>query len=125
MTPGEVKRELVRRMRAKDLEGTLELIADDAVYFWSDGSAMFGKAAIAEGLRRNFSAIENDTYDVFDLTWLAESDGVTACVFRFEWTGDVNGATVSGVGRGASVFRRDDGEWRVVHENLSAGGWRG
>jgi len=26
-------------MNAKDLAGTMELIADDAVYFWSNGAA--------------------------------------------------------------------------------------
>jgi uncharacterized protein (TIGR02246 family) len=125
VTPDEFKRELIRRMGAKDLEGTLELIADDAVYFWSDGSAMFGKEAIAEGLRGNFVGIENDTYDVFDVKWLVESDDAAACVFRFEWTGEVDGTTVGGSGRGASVLRRIDGEWRLVHENLSRGEWKG
>jgi hypothetical protein len=41
----------------------LELVADNAVNFWSNGSAMFGKKAIAEGLTVNLDAIENDTYD--------------------------------------------------------------
>ena len=68
-TCGDEGPELIRRMRAKDLDGTLALIADDAVYFWSDGAAMFGKAAIAEGLRANFLGVENDTYDVSDLVW--------------------------------------------------------
>lgn len=124
MTPGDVKRELLRRMSLKDLAGTLELIADDAIYFWSDGSAMFGKAAIAEAINGNFVGIENDTYDVFDITWLIDSDDVAVCVFRFEWTGEIDGVAASGAGRGVSVLRRIDGEWRVVHENLSRGAWK-
>ena len=56
MTPEEYNQELYRRMNAKDLDGTLELIADDAVYFWSNGSSMFGKAAIAEELVGRLSA---------------------------------------------------------------------
>jgi hypothetical protein len=32
-TAADVKRELVRRMSAKDLSGSMELVADDAVYF--------------------------------------------------------------------------------------------
>lgn len=109
MTPAEYERELARRMSAKDVDGTLELIAEDAVYFWSNGSAMFGKEAIAEGLRQNFASIQNDTYEKLDITWLAQSDGVAACVFRFEWTGEIDGELVSGRGRGASVLRRIDG----------------
>lgn len=124
VTPTEYKHELVRRMNAKDLDGTLELIADDAVYFWSNGSAMFGKPAIAEGLKATFAGIQNDSYEALDVTWLVETDDVAACVFRFHWTGEIDGKRASGRGRGASVLRRIDGEWRTVHENLSQGAWR-
>jgi ketosteroid isomerase-like protein len=124
MTPAEYERELARRMNAKDLEGTLELIADDAIYFWSNGSAMFGKTAIAEGFKENFASIQNDTYEKTDITWLARSDDIAACVFEFRWTGEIDGKPASGRGRGASVLRRIDGEWRTVHENLSYGAWK-
>ena len=111
-------------MNAKDLPGTLELIADDAVYFWSNGSAMFGKAAIAEGLKANFDGIHNDTYETLDVTWLVETEETAVCVFRFQWSGEIGGKPASGQGRGASVLKRVNGEWRVVHENLSQGRWR-
>ena len=124
MTPAEYKRELVARMNAKDLDGTLALIADDAVYFWSNGSAMFGKAAIAQAMAANFGGIANDTYETLDVTWLVETDEVAACVFAFRWSGELDGQPVSGRGRGASVLRRIDGEWRTVHENLSQGVWK-
>ena len=111
-------------MNAKDLEGTLELIADDAIYFWSNGSALFGKAAIAEGLRRNFAGIQNDTYETLDVTWLIESDDVAACVYRFRWTGEIDGRPAEGAGRGTTILRRIDGDWRTVQEHLSAGAWK-
>jgi ketosteroid isomerase-like protein len=123
-SPTEYKRELVRRMNAKDLAGTMELIADDAVYFWSNGAAMFGKDQIAEGIRDVSETIQNDVYEVLDLTWLVETPDVAVAVYRFQWTGEVDGEPASGRGRGASVLRRIDGEWRTVHENLSQGGWR-
>ena len=124
LSPAEVKAELIKRMGSKDLSGTLELIADDAVYFWSNGTAMFGKNAIAEGLNANFRSIERDTFDVHDVTWLVESADAAACVFRFEWTGVIDGNAARGRGRGASVFRRGPMGWQVVHENLSNGAWK-
>ncbi|HEY2707463.1 MAG TPA: DUF4440 domain-containing protein [Caulobacteraceae bacterium] len=124
MTPLETKRALIQRMNAKDLAGTMELIADDAVYFWSNGSAMFGKAAIEEAMAANFVGIEDDTYDTHDLTWVAENDEIAACVFSFAWTGKMDGQPVSGRGRGATVLKRIDGAWRVVHEHLSQGRWK-
>ena len=123
-SPADYKRELVRRMNAKDLAGTMELIADDAVYFWSNGAAMFGKDEIAEGIKDVSETIQNDVYEVLDLTWLIETPDVAVAVYRFQWTGEVDGEPASGRGRGASVLRRIDGEWRTVHENLSQGGWK-
>lgn len=123
-SPANYKRELVRRMNAKDLEGTLELIADDAVYFWSNGTAMFGKAAIRRAMQTNFEAIRNDTYETLDVTWLVEAEDTAVCVFRFQWSGEVDGKAASGTGRGATVLRRIDGEWRTIHENLSQGSWK-
>jgi uncharacterized protein (TIGR02246 family) len=123
MTPAEVKAELIRRMAAKDLDGTLDLIADDAVYFWSNGAAMFGKDAIAAGLKDNFANIANDTYEISDVKWLVESRDVAACVFRFTWTGEIGGQPAAGQGRGASVLRCENGQWQIVHENLSSGAW--
>jgi ketosteroid isomerase-like protein len=124
MTPDELRRELERRMRAQDLDATLELIADDAVYFWSNGVALFGKAAIAEGLKQNFSAIQFDTYETLDLTWMAHSEDAAACIYAFRWTGEIDGKAVGGGGRGSTVLRKVDGEWRVAVEHLSAGGWK-
>jgi ketosteroid isomerase-like protein len=124
MTPAETKREMVRRMLAKDLPATMELIADDAVYFWSNGSAMFGKPAIEAAMKANFDSLVGDTYAVDDVTWVAETDDVAACVFRFRWTAVVDGRPVAGGGRGASVLKRVGGQWRVVHENLSQGHWK-
>jgi ketosteroid isomerase-like protein len=124
VTPAETKRELVRRMLARDMAATMELIADDAVYFWSNGQAMWGKPAIEAAMQANWETLQDDTYNVDQVTWLAETDDVAACVFRFRWTAMADGEPVSGRGRGASVLKRIDGEWRVVHENLSQGRWQ-
>ena len=84
---------------------------------------MFGKPAIAAAMKANFDGIADDTYQSDDVTRLVQTDEVAACVFSFRWTGVVDGAAVSGRGRGASVLRKIDGEWRV-HENLSQGSWK-
>lgn len=125
MTPARTKREMVRRMLAKDLVATMELIADDAVYFWSNGSAMFGKPAIEAAMKANFDSLVGDTYEVDEVTWVAETDDVAACVFRFRWSAIVDGQPVAGGGRGASVLKRVDGQWRIAHEHLSQGDYKG
>jgi len=124
MSARDVIDELVAAMKAKDLDATMDRIAEDAIYFWSNGSAHFGKPAIATAMQVNFDSIAHDDYRKIDVTWLVQSEDIAVCVFKFEWTGEIDGTAASGEGRGTLVLRRDDGPWRVVHEHLSAGQWK-
>ena len=111
--------------RAKDLPACAALLVEDAVVFFSNRSAHLGKAAVLEALRANFSAIENDTYAVEGLTWVARTPDAAVCVYGFRWSGEVAGKQVSGSGRGTSALRREGGAWRIAHEHLSPGPFRG
>ena len=122
MSPAEFMRAYETVLNAHDLDGTLALIADDAVFLFSNETFHVGKAAIAEAIRANFDAIRLETYRISGLRWLAESDDVASCVYEFHWAGEVGGQAASGSGRGPSVLRRVKGEWRVAHEYLSRGG---
>lgn len=106
---------------AHDLERTLDMIADDAVYWFSDGGTHHGKQAIAEVLRSNFDAIKMESYRIEKLTWLAESDDVAAGIYGFAWSGMIGGVQRSGSGRGSTVLKRRGDGWCVAHEHLSAG----
>lgn len=104
-----------------DLDALLSVIADDAVYLFSNQSCHIGKARIADVLRKNFTMIEGESYRISKLTWLAESDHVAVCAYEFAWSGRIGGKPAAGGGRGTTVLRRVDGAWRVAHEHLSAG----
>lgn len=122
MTPDDFMRRYEAATCAHDLVGTLELIADDAVYLFSDRTAHIGKPAIGDVLAANFASISNETYAIAGLRWLAVSDAVAVCVYEFRWSGEINGEAASGSGRGTSVLRGDGGRWLVAHEHLSSGG---
>ena len=107
---------------AHDLNALLELIADDAIYLFSNQTAHIGKPAIQKAIQANFEAIREETYRIQNLKWLASSNDVAACVYEFDWSGTTNGKPVSGHGRGTTVIRLVDGQWKVAHEHLSSGG---
>lgn len=121
MTPDEFMQLYEQSTSAHDLEGTLRLIADDAVYLFSDRSSHVGKDAIRAALVRNFGSIKGERYWLSGLRWLAVDSGVAVCLYEFHWSGQIEGEARSGDGRGTSVLRRTDGGWQVVHEHLSAG----
>jgi uncharacterized protein (TIGR02246 family) len=122
MSPDDFMRAYEAALNAHDLDGTLALIADDAVFLFSNETSHVGKAAIAKAIGANFEAIKLETYRISGLRWLAESQDVAACVYTYHWAGEIGGQAMSGGGRGTNVLRRVGSDWRIVHEHLSRGG---
>ena len=104
-----------------DLASTLERIDDDAIYLFSNESVHIGKPAVEWVLRHNFEVIKAESYSISNLTWMAQSDDVAACVYDYAWSGTIDGEKMSGFGRGTCVLKRSGDEWRIVHEHLSRG----
>lgn len=121
MSPDDFMRMYESATAAHDLEATLALIADEAVYLFSNQSSHFGKDEIRAVLTRNFETIKAETYEIRDLRWLVSTEEVAVGLYEYHWSGEIEGKAVSGHGRGTSVLRRSGGAWRVVHEHLSAG----
>ena len=121
MSPSEFMRRYEAATNSHDLEATRAMIADDAVYLFSDGTVHAGKAAIALALAANFEAIRNEAYRISSLTWLVDTAAAAVCVYEFDWSGEIDGKPAAGGGRGTSVLRREGAVWLVVHEHLSKG----
>jgi ketosteroid isomerase-like protein len=122
MSPGDFLRAYQAVANAHDLEATLSMIADHAIFLFSDETAHIGKDAIRKAMQTNFDTIKNERYRVRHVTWPVSSDEFALCVYEFEWTGEIHDQPVSGSGRGTTAIRRIDGNWRIVHEHLSKGG---
>ncbi len=106
---------------SNDLDAVLSMIDEEAVYFFSNESVHIGKQAIERAIRRNFESIQDDSYSIDNVTWLANTDDVAACVYDFSWSGTIEGQDAAGSGRGTTVLRRLGDDWKVVHEHLSHG----
>ncbi len=109
---------LIRR----DIDGALALLADDVVFFYSNGTAVVGKDAFASLMTSSWKVVENYRYSTLESTWVSLSDAAAAVIYSFSWSGIVRDAEVGGGGRGTRVFSREPGAgWLIVHEHLSAG----
>jgi ketosteroid isomerase-like protein len=111
---------LIRR----DMDAALALLADDVVFFYSNGTALLGKDAFAATMSANWKVVEDYDYASLDSTWIADSDAAAAVLYRFAWSGVAGGQKVSGSGRGTRVFRKTAAGWLIAHEHLSAGQWK-
>lgn len=102
-----------------DFDQVAPLIADNAVYWFTDGS-FEGADEVRRGFERTWEAIRTETYSIEDCRWLAESDTVAVCVYRFRSRGLIDGRPVEATGRGTTVLQRGPRSWAIVHEHLSA-----
>lgn len=94
------------------------LIANDAIYWFTDGKHK-GKHAIEEAFEDTWGRIQEETYTISDVEWIAKNYWVSSCIYTFTSKGILDGKPATFTGKGTSVLRRIDGSWRVVHEHLS------
>jgi ketosteroid isomerase-like protein len=102
----------------RDIGRVMTAIADDATYWFSDGSHR-GVDEIRAAIERTFIMIQDETYRIDDLEWLVVSPDSAVCRYRFAWTGLVDGERRSGSGRGTNVVVRRGDAWQILHEHLS------
>ena len=102
-----------------DFEYVAPLISPDATYLFSEGTYR-GLAEIRAAVERTFATIQDETYRITDLEWVAVSAELAVCTYRFTWQGVIDGEPASGQGRGTNVITWRDGEWRMRYEHLSS-----
>jgi len=78
-----------------DLVATL--VAEDATYWFTDGSHV-GRQAIRLALARTWQAIREETYEIRDLEVVVEQRDLAVFRYRFLWSGVVEGGRSRGRG---------------------------
>lgn len=124
MTPRDALKLYETKINLHRFDDLLPVIAEDAVFWFSDGTAHAGITAIRAVFERNWGSIEDDTYWLDEVKWIAVGDAAASCTYRFNWKGVSGGQAISGGGRGTTVLRKDNDSdaWRIVHEHLSRAG---
>jgi ketosteroid isomerase-like protein len=102
-----------------NIDRVLAMIAEDATYWFSDGSYQ-GLEQITGAIERTFQAIQDEVYQITDLEWVVLSAEHAVCRYRFCWTGVIDGQPSSGRGRGTNVVVKRAGGWKMQHEHLSS-----
>jgi ketosteroid isomerase-like protein len=100
-----------------DFEKVKPLIADDAVYWFSDGS-FNGIEAIEKAFNATWERIQNETYSITNVRWISKTDNLGVCLYEFHWGGDINGNKLSGSGRSTNVISKLKTKWQMTHEHL-------
>ena len=101
-----------------DFKKVKPLIASNATYWFSDGTFK-GISAIEKAFTRTWQKIQNETYQIKNVEWLAISDKMAVCIYDFHWRGKVDGKWKKGRGRGTNVIVKRGKYLQMLHEHLS------
>jgi uncharacterized protein (TIGR02246 family) len=105
------ERAFARSMADRDIEAFATYVADEAVFFGSDGAVLTGRQAVADGWRPLFDGPSAP------FSWEPEQVEVLASGTLALSSGPVYGRDGTRVGTYNSVWRLDaDGRWRVVFD---------
>src|SRR5258708_1085008 len=105
MTPVEFLRDYEQRTNTHPFPEVAPLIADNAVYWFNDGSFQ-GKDAIKQAFEKTWASIQDEHYAIENMQWLVDDEHIAVCVYLFRWQGKVEGQLMQGVGRGTSVLEK-------------------
>lgn len=102
----------------RDFGNVSPLIADDAMFWFTDGEYK-GKSAIRKAFEDTYASIQDETYTISDVKWIAVDQQVSVCMYRFRSNELVNRKRQVYAGKGTNVLKRINGNWQIIHEHLS------
>ncbi len=103
---------------AKKFEPLRELIDENAIYWFSDGS-YYGLKAIREAFERTWKVLKDEVYSIADITFLIQTETSAVYYYTFKSETKVKGINSIFKGRGTNVLSKIDGNWKIIHEHLS------
>ena len=118
MTPADLIRDYEAALATQDWAHVEPLLHPDVCVTFSNGTSFRGRDDVGAAFRRNFALIEDETYAISAVHWLAQDDCHAACVYEFRWSGLIAGKDASGAGRGTSLLVHTDDRWLVLAEHL-------
>lgn len=118
-SPQEALKMYEEATNTHEFENVRRLIREDAIYYFSKETVQ-GHKHLKEFFGKTWDFIRDEVYKIHDVQWITIGESNAACIYKFQWSGLIDGVYKEGKGRGTNVFEKDDEGWKVVHEHLSS-----
>lgn len=118
MSPQDFIKAYEAALASQNWDLVAPLIHPDACVTFSNGSIHIGIDAIAEAYKRNFDLIKNEKYSISDVHWIDADETFAVYIFKFSWSGIIQGQQAQGSGRGTVVISQENGRWKLIAEHL-------
>jgi ketosteroid isomerase-like protein len=118
LTPEDLLRAYEAALATQNWANVEPLLDDEVCVTFSNGTFLRGKHEVGAAFSTNFALIEDETYELADVVWIANEPSHAVCAYSFHWSGLIDGKPAAGSGRGTCVITRSDGRWRLLAEHL-------
>ncbi|MEW7289947.1 YybH family protein [Aquimarina sp. 2304DJ70-9] len=118
MNPEEFIKSYERALGTQDWNVVEHLVSENVSVTFSNGTIHIGKENVQKAFEKNFSLIKNEKYTVENIKWLVKDKKYAVYLFEFNWTGIIDGKSVSGNGIGTSVLIKENTRWKLLTEHL-------
>jgi len=95
-----------------------QLISPDAIFWFTDGTYR-GIDEIRAAFERTWQKLQNETYWLENIEWIGFGQTLASCTYHYNWKTEIGGKIFEGKGRGTTVLKSENGQWKIVHEHLS------
>lgn len=121
MTPQDFVRAYEQALATQDWSQVEPLMHPDVCVTFSNGARHQGIANVERAYRANFAAIQDEQYAISDVHWVRSDAAYAVYLFRFRWSGRIDGKLAAGGGLGTGVIESQEGRWRLLTEHLGPG----
>ena len=118
MNPEEFIKLYETALGTQDWKIVEPLVSENVSVTFSNGTIHIGKENVQKAFEKNFSLIKNEKYAVENIKWLVKDKKYAVYLFEFNWTGIIEGTSVSGNGIGTSVLIKENAKWKLLTEHL-------
>lgn len=118
VNPEEFIKSYETALGTQDWKVVEPLVSRNVCVTFSNGTVHIGKENVQKAFEKNFSLIKNEKYAVENIKWLVKDKNYAVYLFDFNWTGIIEGKSVSGNGIGTSVLVKEDDKWKLLTEHL-------
>jgi ketosteroid isomerase-like protein len=109
----------IRATNSHDFKNVRRFLSEDAVY-WFQKNEYNTIAEIEKYFTNTWNLIKDEVYRISDVKWIGESSDLATCLYKYHWEGYYKGDFINGSGNATNVFKRINGDWKLIHEHLSS-----
>ncbi len=120
MNPETFIKKYEAALKSQKWEIVKPLMHNEVCVTFSTGAVHKGIAQVKQAYEQNFASIKNEQFLITNVHWVKQTEQFAVYLFDFKWQGLYQGKSIGGTGKGTTVLVNEEGNWKILTEQLGA-----